>query len=283
MRVDAFDFDLPQDRIARRPAVPRHSARLLDVTQCPVSTSTLEHPFHDRAVSDLPNLLRAGDVMVFNDTRVIPARLTGLRVTSSVQNQGSQQGARVEVTLNQEIEPGTWSVFVKGAKKIAPGNALVFFDQTGKVPESPLTGHVLAKEQDGKATIRFSHPTLAFMDALNTYGRIPLPPYMGRDDDADDRHDYQTIYAQNNGAIAAPTAGLHFTPELLQRLDDRGIQRVHVTLHVGAGTFLPVKVDDTRYHKMHAEMGQVTQDAAATINTARETGGTCCLRRNHIT
>lgn len=265
MRVDAFDFDLPNDRIAKRPAAPRHSARLLDLT----SSTTPEDAFRDRAVSDLPNLLKPGDVMVFNDTRVIPARLAGIRLTSSPQS----QGARIEITLNQEVEAETWSVFAKGAKKMTPGCSLAFFDRTGNIPTSPLAGCVLGKEQNGQVIIRFSHPTLSLTDALNLYGRIPLPPYMARDDDARDHQDYQTIYAQNDGAIAAPTAGLHFTPELLQCIDARGIRRVHVTLHVGAGTFLPVKVDDTRQHQMHAEVGHITHEAANTINEARAAGG----------
>ena len=265
MRVDAFDFDLPSDRIAKRPAAPRHSARRLYLT----SSTTAESTFLDRTVSDLPNLLKAGDVMVFNDTRVIPARLVGIRLSPSPQS----QGARIEVTLCQEIEPGIWSVFAKRAKKITPGCSLVFFDRTERATTSPLTGTVLKKEDNGQVIIRFFHPTLSLMDALNLYGRIPLPPYMTRDDDARDHHDYQTIYAQNDGAIAAPTAGLHFTPELLQRIDDRGIQRAHVTLHVGAGTFLPVKVDDIRHHQMHTEIGHITHEAANTINETRAAGG----------
>lgn len=245
MRVDVFDFDLPRERIADRPASPRHAARLLDVAA---------EGLHDRTMIDLPDLLEPGDVMVFNDTKVIPARLAGLRGE-----------AKVEVTLHQILGDDRWAAFAKGAKKLKPGNTIDF--------AADFSAEVEAKHDGGEVILRFDRGGAALMEALQAHGHIPLPPYIGRPDDARDRDDYQTVYAKREGAVAAPTAGLHFTPELLAKIDARGIERVHVTLHVGAGTFLPVKVDDTAEHVMHSEVGEITPEAAARINAARARGG----------
>lgn len=247
MKVDAFDFDLPRDLIALRPSVPRDAAKLLDV-----------HSDHldDRSVHDLPGLLRAGDIMVFNDTRVIPARLTGRRGL-----------AGIEVTLHQPVGPDCWKAFAKGAKKLKQGDLIVFADD--------FSAEVTEKGEAGEVALRFNREGAALMAALERHGAIPLPPYIKREAGADarDRADYQTVYAREPGAVAAPTAGLHFTPELLARLDAAGIERVSLTLHVGAGTFLPVKAEDTRDHKMHSETGVITAEAAGRINRVRARGG----------
>ena len=246
MRVDEFDFDLPRELIAERPARPRDAARLLHV-----HGNTLG----DLGVRDLPRLLRPGDVMVFNDTRVIPARLTGRR---------GQAG--IEATLHERIGADTWKAFARPAKKLRPGDAITFGPD--------FTATVAAKGEACEVELRFDRGAESLMAALAEHGSLPLPPYIrqGRADAAD-REDYQTVYARAEGAVAAPTAGLHFTPRLLAALDAAGIRRVAVTLHVGAGTFLPVKVDDTRDHRMHSERGVVTAEAAAAIAEARAAGG----------
>lgn len=257
MRVDAFDFDLPRALIADRPMRPRDAARLLDVTGAALC---------DRGVLDLPGLLRPGDVMVFNDTRVIPARLFGTRHLGRAQASG-EGVARIEATLHQALGLDTWAAFVKGAKKLKEGQTVVFS------PEDDFSADVLSKGEGGEVTFRFNRSGADLVLALEKHGHLPLPPYMGREDDPQDRTDYQTVYARHDGAVAAPTAGLHFTDRLLQSLDDRGILRVHVTLHVGAGTFLPVKVEDTNDHRMHSETGVISEDAARTIADARQRGG----------
>lgn len=254
MRVDAFDFDLPREQIATRPVSPRHSARLLDVAP---------DGLHDRIMLDLPGLLEPGDVMVFNDTRVIPARLSGLR--PAIQPGG--QPASVDITLHQCLGPDTWAAFAKGARKLSPGQTVVLS------ADGDFTARVEDRQEGGEIVLRFDRSGADLMAALEHHGHIPLPPYMGRKDDARDRQDYQTVYASRDGAVAAPTAGLHFTPELLEAIDGRGIRRVHVTLHVGAGTFLPVKAEDTRDHRMHAETGDISAEAARAITQAREQGG----------
>ena len=246
MRVDDFDFDLPRRLIAERPANPRDAARLLHVNG---------DQFDNLAVAALPGLLRAGDVMVFNDTRVIPARLFGRRGT-----------AGVEVTLHQRLDESRWKAFARPAKKLKEGDEVVFADG--------FAARVTEKGEAGEVTLAFDRSGDDLMAALEAFGRMPLPPYIrhGEADEAD-RADYQTVYARAKGAVAAPTAGLHFTPALLAALDAAGIHRVGVTLHVGAGTFLPVKVDDTRDHRMHFESGILTAQACATIAAARAAGG----------
>ncbi|WP_019645731.1 tRNA preQ1(34) S-adenosylmethionine ribosyltransferase-isomerase QueA [Novispirillum itersonii] len=252
MRVDAFDFDLPKELIADRPVTPRDAARLLDVT----ADGCL-----DRGVRDLPALLQPGDVMVFNDTRVIPARLFGQRGP----RQPGGLPAQVEVTLHQALGLDCWAAFAKGAKRLSEGDVVTF--------AADFAATITEKHDGGEVILRFNRAGPELMQALETHGHLPLPPYMGREDDARDRQDYQTVYARHDGAVAAPTAGLHFTPALLDALDARGVKRVHVTLHVGAGTFLPVKVDDTRDHRMHSENGLISAETADTINAARAAGG----------
>ena len=246
MRVDAFDFELPEDLIATHPAVPRDAARLLVVGDA----------LQDRRIADLPALLRRGDLLVANDTRVIPARLLGQR-----------GAARVEVTLHRDLGGGVWRAFAKGAKRLHPGDRLVFGEG--------FAAEVAMKHEEGDLTLRFAAEGAAFRTFLARFGQMPLPPYIkrGPGGEARDRADYQTIFASREGAVAAPTAGLHFTEHLLGALDEAGIERLTVTLHVGAGTFLPVKVEDTREHRMHAERGVIDAGAAQRINRARERGG----------
>lgn len=244
MRVDDFDFELPPGLIAERPASPRDASRLLEVGK----------QLADRAMLDLPILLRAGDLLVVNDTRVIPARLMGRR-----------GAATVEVTLHRDLGGGRWRAFAKGAKKLHQGDRIDFGDD--------FHAGVATKNEEGDVTLEFEREGAAFREALARHGHVPLPPYIKRPDDAGDRGDYQTIFAANDGAVAAPTAGLHFTPRLLTALDRAGIGRTAVTLHVGAGTFLPVKVADTADHKMHSETGFIDAATAARINDARRAGG----------
>ena len=245
MKVQDFDFDLPRNRIADRPAEPRDAARLLHVR---------EGGSHDRGVRDLPGLLRAGDLLVFNDTRVIPARLKGRR-----------GAAGVEVTLHQPIADDAWKAFARPAKKLHPGDIVAFAED--------FTARVVEKGGDGEVTLRFDRTGAALMEALRRHGTMPLPPYIKRVGDDRDRDDYQTMFARHEGAVAAPTAGLHFTPGLMAALAARGIGHATVTLHVGAGTFLPVKVEEVGDHRMHSERGVVDAATAAAVNAARAAGG----------
>ena len=243
MRVDAFDFELPREAIATRPAQPRDSARLLDLT------AGLAH----RGVADLPALLQPGDMMVFNDTRVIPARLAGRRGE-----------AKVELTLHRRLDDDRWLAFAKPAKRLRPGDTVRFADEFSATVEA----------RDGpEVGLVFDRGGTALADALQRHGAMPLPPYLRRAADARDRDDYQTVFARCEGAVAAPTAGLHFTERLLQAIDARGIARHFVTLHVGAGTFLPVSVEDTADHPMHSETCVLTPETAAAINRCRAAGG----------
>ncbi|MBZ9847630.1 tRNA preQ1(34) S-adenosylmethionine ribosyltransferase-isomerase QueA [Mesorhizobium sp. CA14] len=260
MRVDLFDFDLPEERIALRPAEPRDSARLLVVK--PGETP------QDRIVSDLPSLLREGDVLVFNDTKVIPAQLKGMR-------KRGEAVAQVEATLHMRVAPNRWQAFMRPGKRIAAGDRIHFGHDQNSCFLGQLDATVLEKGEAGEALLGFDLSGPFLDEALHAVGHIPLPPYIAskRDDDERDRADYQTIYAREEGAVAAPTAGLHFTPELFAALDAKGIERRFVTLHVGAGTFLPVKADDTADHKMHAETGSVSPETAAALNAAKARGG----------
>jgi S-adenosylmethionine:tRNA ribosyltransferase-isomerase len=246
MRVDAFDFELPKHLIADHPARPRDAARLLAVGRA----------LDDRVIGDLPSLLRRGDLLVVNDTRVIPTRLVG-----------SRGAARIEATLHRDLGGGAWRAFAKGAKRLKPGDRLVFGDG--------FAAEVAAKHDEGDLTLRFALEGADFLAALTRLGSMPLPPYIKRapGGDARDLQDYQTVFARRDGAVAAPTAGLHFTERLLQALDAAGVERLAVTLHVGAGTFLPVKVEDTREHRMHAETGVIDEAAAQRINAARKRKG----------
>ena len=250
MRVSDFDFDLPQDRIALRPAVPRDAAKLLVVGQ----------GLTDLTVADLPSQLRALDVLVFNNTKVIPAALSGQRI--------GRLGTtpKIEVLLHLRLDDRRWKAFAKPAKKLQAGDKLVFGSLHGVVEE---------KGESGEITLAFDLAGAQLNQAIAVEGRMPLPPYIEskRAQDARDVTDYQTMFARELGAVAAPTAGLHFTPHLMNRLQGIGIGLEFVTLHVGAGTFLPVKVDDTKHHKMHAEWGSVSAETVARLKAARAKGG----------
>ena len=254
MKLDDFDFHLPEDRIATRPVHPRSSAKLL-VAQGDQIT--------DAHVGDLPNWLRPGDRLVLNDTKVIPARLTGQRHRNSAQGPVS---AKIEVTLLAPDAQGNWQALLKPLKKIRVGEQITFADDFSAQ---------LVAVRDGQAVLAFSQKGEAFDEALNRTGAMPLPPYIAarRAADAQDNVDYQTVWAKHSGAVAAPTASLHFDAPLLAALEQRGVDFTHVTLHVGAGTFLPVKVEDVTTHKMHAEWGQVSTEAADQIATTRAAGG----------
>ncbi len=251
MKLSDFDFDLPEQLIATRPAVPRSSARLLVARGDSIA---------DRRVTDLPMELEPGDRLVLNDTEVIPARLSGLR-----HRQGGE-GARIEITLLSPTPEGHWRALLKPLKKVRDGEEITL--------PAGLTATVLSRS-DGQATLAFNLEGAAFDAALAEAGAMPLPPYIEarRKADAQDKTDYQTVWAKHQGAVAAPTASLHFDDPLLQALKARGVTFTHVTLHVGAGTFLPVKVDDIADHKMHAEWGQISLEAAEEINATRAAGG----------
>ncbi|QDM39869.1 tRNA preQ1(34) S-adenosylmethionine ribosyltransferase-isomerase QueA [Altererythrobacter sp. TH136] len=247
MRVDLFDFELPPELIALRPAAPRDAARLLVVQGA--------EAFADRIVRDLPTLLNPGDVLVFNDTRVIPAQLEGRRGE-----------ARIGATLHKRVDLRRWHAFVRNAKRLREGDTVVFGADVAAVAE--------ARHPDGSWTLAFAgdEPVEVLLERA---GRMPLPPYIAgkRPTDERDRSDYQTMFAARDGAVAAPTAALHFTPELIAALEAAGVAREILTLHVGAGTFLPVKADDTDDHAMHAEWGRIDAPTAARLNAAREAGG----------
>jgi S-adenosylmethionine:tRNA ribosyltransferase-isomerase len=247
MRVDLFDFELPPELIALRPAKPRDSARLLHV---PGSGD-----FNDLTVRDLPALLRRGDVLVFNDTRVIPAQLEGTR-----------GNARIGATLHKRIDLRRWQAFVRNAKRLRNGDIIEFSQGVQAKAE--------VRSDDGSWTLAFlgEEPVEVLLDRA---GQMPLPPYIAgkRPTDAQDRADYQTMFAAQDGAVAAPTAALHFTPDLMAALTEAGIGTETLTLHVGAGTFLPMKVDDTADHQMHAEWGTISADVAARLNAVRAAGG----------
>ena len=263
MRTDLFDFDLPADRIALRPAAPRDAARLLVVR--PGQAPELD----DRTVGDLPDLLRAGDCLVVNDSKVIAARLTGRRI-----GRGSSEPA-IEATLHKRIDGSHWRAFVKPAKKLEIGDTLRFGTEGKVCFLGELDAHVSHKDEGGEITLSFSFHGPVLDQAIAERGEMPLPPYIAsrRAPDEQDRTDYQTLFAHDEGSVAAPTAGLHFTEKLLARLSERGVGLQKVTLHVGAGTFLPVKAEDTAGHKMHAEFGSVSAETAAALNAARAKGG----------
>ncbi|HRH19553.1 MAG TPA: tRNA preQ1(34) S-adenosylmethionine ribosyltransferase-isomerase QueA [Brevundimonas sp.] len=262
MRVSDFDFDLPNDRIALRPVSPRDSARLLVVRPA--------QGMEDRIVRDLPDLLQPGDALVFNDTRVIPARLAGER------HRDDLAPIRVEATLHHRDSTAVWSAFMKPGKRIRPGDR-IRFGASGD--DACLLGRldatVLTKGEDGLITLKFELGGPALDDAIRDIGVMPLPPYIAaqRPEDDQDRADYQTVFAEHDGSVAAPTAGLHFTPGLLETLKARGVTTHAVTLHVGAGTFLPVKADDTDDHRMHSEWGEVSAATAEALNAVKARGG----------
>ena len=247
MRVDLFDFDLPPERIALRPASPRDSARMLLLEGAETT--------RDLSVRDLPSLLRAGDCLVFNDTRVIPAQLEGMRGE-----------AKIGVTLHKRLGPRDWQVFVRNAKRVRPGDTLDF--------ANGVQARAGERDEDGGMALSFlgDEPVELLLERA---GQMPLPPYIAskRPTDAQDQADYQTMFAQEPGAVAAPTAALHFTPELIAALDAAGVSHAMLTLHVGAGTFLPVKADDTQEHRMHAEWGRIDATTADRLNAVRANGG----------
>jgi S-adenosylmethionine:tRNA ribosyltransferase-isomerase len=265
VRTDLFDFDLPLDRIALRPASPRDSARLLVVRPgAPGAGAVLE----DHVVRDLPHLLQPGDQVVVNDTKVIPAQLSGRRV-------GGASEPRIEATLIKRLDGSRWQALVKPARRLKPGD-MVRFGEEGQGESNvcflgQLDATVEAKGEAGEATLAFAFHGPVLDQAIAERGEVPLPPYIAsrRAPDAHDRADYQTMFAREEGAVAAPTAGLHFTGRLVGELTARGIGFHTVTLHVGAGTFLPVKADDIANHKMHPEWGQVTYEVAKALNAAR--------------
>ena len=246
MNVDLFDFELPRDNIALRPANPRDSARMLVVKPSGLT---------DQRVTDLSDQLKPSDILVFNNTRVIPGRLSGKRGEANIQ-----------VTLHKRESENTWRVFAKPAKKARLGDTLNF---------SGLFARVMAVGEDGERTLEFDVDAGQMTAALEGHGVMPLPPYIAsqRAVDEQDKHDYQTMYAAEDGAVAAPTAGLHFTPAMMDSLKAKGVGFATVTLHVGAGTFLPVKADDTDDHKMHSEWGEISPETAAQLNKARAAGG----------
>jgi S-adenosylmethionine:tRNA ribosyltransferase-isomerase len=250
MRVDLFDFDLPQERIALRPVRPRDAARMLVVRGGGA-------PFGDAGVLDLPELLQPGDVLVFNDTRVLPAQLEGRRAGGE---------ARIGATLHKRVDLRRWQAFVRNAKRVKEGDQLVFGGGVTAIAE--------ARGDDGSVTLFFEgeEPVEVLLDRAGT---MPLPPYIAqrRGIDEQDLADYQTMFAKEDGAVAAPTASLHFTTRLVSALDNAGIKREMLTLHVGAGTFLPVKAEDTEDHRMHSEFGRINAGTAMRLNAARAAGG----------
>ena len=249
MRVDLFDFDLPRQFIADHPASPRDSARLLDLTG---------DGFADRVMRDLPDCLRPGDLLIANNTKVIPARLDGLR-----------DAVKIEATLHMRMADDEWLAFARPGKRLKVGQRVDFADG--------FSAEVVEKLEGGDIRFRFNCGGEELFQALEKHGRMPLPPYIQRTSDsvenATDRSDYQTLFAKEEGAVAAPTAGLHFTEKMFQALEKRGVGFETVTLHVGAGTFLPVKVDDTEDHKMHSEWGTITQETIDRIQATRAAGG----------
>jgi len=247
MRVDEFDFDLPTDLIADRPAVPRDAARLLVVR---------DGAWRDQRVNQLPAQLRAGDLLVHNDTRVMPARLHGLRGQ-----------VRIEITLIRSLDGGRWRALARPAKRLRTGDDIVFAGGFSAVVDNLHPG--------GQVDLILNLTGVPLANAIDQYGEMPLPPYITRlrPTDRRDREDYQTVYAARDGAVAAPTAGLHFTPRLLDAVAAAGMARAFVTLHVGPGTFLPVRVEETSAHRMQPEWGEVSAAAAVAINRTRRAGG----------
>lgn len=261
MRTDLFDFELPEDRIALHPANPRDSARLLVVNPA-------IGRFLDRGVLDLPDLLQAGDALVFNDTRVIPAALEGVRPRGPT-------AAKVAFNLIKRVGAGRWRAFARPAKRLEPGDLVRFGRMSASGAGVALDATVAAKFEGGEVELSFDLAGSALDEAIAAIGEMPLPPYIAlkRPPDETDRKSYQTMFAARDGAVAAPTAGLHFTPRLMEKIDNRGLSRHLVTLHVGAGTFLPVKAEDTSGHQMHSEWGEISAETAKALNAVRAQGG----------
>lgn len=272
MKVDIFDFDLDRRLIADKPANPRDTSKLLDLSE--------EDKITDRIFYELPDILHEGDVLVFNDTKVIPARLYGQRGE-----------ALVEITLYHPVDGIRWQSFIKNAKRLHIGDTVFFYTNEITAKDSDFSAEVLEKNGEEGVLLKFNCDPKDLAHYLEKYGSMPLPPYIKREKPTNglwskynDKEDYQTVYAKHEGAVAAPTAGLHFTQRVLDALEKKGVKKVFLTLHVGAGTFLPVKVEDTKDHKMHAEYGIITPEACAVINEAKKNGnriiavGTTSLR-----
>ncbi|MEM7461058.1 MAG: tRNA preQ1(34) S-adenosylmethionine ribosyltransferase-isomerase QueA [Pseudomonadota bacterium] len=261
MLVDKFDFELPEDRIALRPARPRDAARMLVVRPDDKSSN-----LQDETVRDLPNFLQPGDAIVFNNTRVIPAQLEGIRDRAGAT-------AQIGLTLHMRQSPSTWKAFARGSKKLKTGDRVHF--GKGEDSAQSLDGTIKNKGEAGEVEVEFDLSGSALDDAFVSVGHVPLPPYIAlrRGDDESDRRDYQTLYAKEDGAVAAPTAGLHFTKELMEAIEKSGVSIHYLTLHVGAGTFLPVKAEDTADHHMHEERGVITSDTCQKLNDCRKRGG----------
>ena len=261
MRLSDFDFELPDDRIALRPAEPRDAARMLVVQP--------GEPLAEAFVRDLPGLLRAGDALVFNDTRVIAARLFGARLREA-------SSVAVEATLHRRLSADRWTAFMRPGKRLKVGDRVQFGEQTDRACLlAALDATIADKGEGGEVTLAFDLTGPDLDAAVAERGLMPLPPYIAakRAEDERDRRDYQTVYAREDGSVAAPTAGLHFTPQLLERLEAGGVSLHFVTLHVGAGTFLPVKTDEVADHVMHPEYGEVSAQTAAELNAVRAAGG----------
>ncbi len=251
MKVDIFDFELNKELIATEPASPRDSSKLLDLS--------INGQISDRRFHDLPSLLNPEDILVFNDTKVIPAKLYGRRGQ-----------AELEVTLYRLDAELNWWAFIKNSKRLKIGDTITFYSASIPIEKSTFTAKVLEKKEDDGVLL-----SLNSVENLEIYGSMPLPPYIKREklENKNDTQNYQTVYAKNEGAVAAPTAGLHFTPEVMAALEQKGVKKVFLTLHVGAGTFLPVKTEDTIDHKMHSEFGIISGEAADKINQAKASGG----------
>jgi S-adenosylmethionine:tRNA ribosyltransferase-isomerase len=262
VRVDDFDFHLPEDLIALRPAVPRDAARLL------VVDPGAAHPLRDGIVLDLPELLAPGDALVFNDTKVIPAELEGVRARE-------QSSAHVSLTLIERLDDQRWQALARPAKRLKQGDRIVFGEGGNVCLLGGLAATVEGRGDEGEVTLAFELSGTALDEAIATLGAMPLPPYIAsrRPSDERDRSDYQTLFARQEGAVAAPTAGLHFTEPLMQALETRGVSRHFVTLHVGPGTFLPVRSADTSGHYMHPERGSVSAATADALNEVKARGG----------
>ena len=247
MRVDIFDYDLPVEKIATSPARPRDASRLLDLTGGKLA---------DKTILDLPGIFQPNDLLVINDTRVIPSRLKGLR-----------DSVKIEITLHKQIENGIWAAFARPAKRLKQGDKIVFNSTFKATVQSRNAGEVILDFQSDDQTI---------LDELHKIGRMPLPPYIKRSELSKselDQQDYQSIFAKRLGAVAAPTASLHFTPALLNEIKLQGVKQVNITLHVGAGTFLPVTASDSGDHKMHSEWAELTNDAISLIKETKKSGG----------
>jgi S-adenosylmethionine:tRNA ribosyltransferase-isomerase len=262
VRVDDFDYHLPEELIALRPASPRDAARLLVVEPGAAS------PFADRKIADLPELLSPGDALVFNDTKVIPAELKGKRERDGT-------SAHISVTLTGRLDPSRWTGLARPAKRLKPGDRIMFGEGEGVCLLGTLAATVEERGAEGEVTLAFDFSDASLDDAIARLGAMPLPPYIAsrRPADEKDRIDYQTTFAREEGAVAAPTAGLHFTPRLIEALEARGITAHFVTLHVGPGTFLPVRSADTGGHIMHEETGIVSEATAASLNGIKARGG----------